>query len=410
MRQIWTGNNQDQLNPSATEFNTVMGNVGWNASGDTLRPQICPADGFISELYVEFDRAPANSGSYTITLIVAGLDTNVEVTITDPAVAGSNLIDSVAVSAGDLVYLRSVPNDSPSAAPFMIWSMAFDGDNAKESVLMGISATALSTSATEFSSLVQSDGAGPSTTEVDHQQLVAGTGTIQALYVWLEADPGTDPDAYRVTVRKNGSSTTLTVTVTADATTGSDLINSFTVAPEDLINVTIEPLNTPAVAVRAAWSVVFVSDTDGESLMFGGSSTDLDNEVSLNKAWMGVTSTSWNSEANESTLANTMDMKDLYVLIGAAPGSGNTWDFTTQTPAAGNLTLQIADPATSGSDLVNVDNIVPGDHISLQYVPTSLPTTTWGKFGAIQFIQPRVTGSVTTSNLIRRAMSSLGYI
>ncbi len=409
MRQIWTGNNQDQLSPSATEYNTVMSNTSWHASANTRWPDICPASGTISEAYIELHIAPDTGKSYTFTLMVNDVATSVVVTISDLATSGSDLVNTASIMAGQKVYWRCVPSGTPDS-PFMIWSLAFDGTTNNESVLMGVSVVGVSNSATTYAPLVSSAASGPSTTEADHQQLVAGSGTIKSLYVQMETDAGTDPDAFRFTVRKNGSSTSLTATLTADATTANDTANSFTVAPGDLLNIMIEPLNTPSAAPRCTWGVVFLADTDGESLMFGGSSQNVTNGSIQYKAWMGVVSTGWQGvEANSRTLANTMSMKSLYVVIGASPGTDNTWVFTSRTADGidGNLTVTIAEPDVAGNDTTHIDNIVPGDHLAFESVPISNPNITTIKFGAIQFPTTPTQGS---RGGVIPALIAAGYI
>ena len=109
-------------------------------------------------------------------------------------------------------------------------------------------------------------------TENQTYQVIPTSGTIKNLYVALSADPGTSPDAYRFTLRKNGVSTVLTVTITADSTTGSNIVNQVSVAAGDYVDMMIEPLNTPSTASVPSWGMTFVADTDGESLILGQSS------------------------------------------------------------------------------------------------------------------------------------------
>jgi len=71
-------------------------------------------------------------------------------------------------------------------------------------------------------------------------QIGVGSGVIKNLRVWICANAGIT--SYVVTVRKNGVDTTLTVSCTTNATTGtlySDTTNSFTVASGDKISVKV---------------------------------------------------------------------------------------------------------------------------------------------------------------------------
>jgi len=71
-------------------------------------------------------------------------------------------------------------------------------------------------------------------------QIPVGAGVIKNLRVWICANAGVNN--YVVTVRKNGSDQTLTVSCNTNTTTGtlnSDTTNSFTTASGDLISVKI---------------------------------------------------------------------------------------------------------------------------------------------------------------------------
>lgn len=85
-------------------------------------------------------------------------------------------------------------------------------------------------------------GAGDATVRTNEYeaQIPVGAGVIKNLRVWICANAGVNN--YVVTVRKNGSDQTLTVSCNSNSTTGtlnSDTTNSFTTASGDLISVKI---------------------------------------------------------------------------------------------------------------------------------------------------------------------------
>ena len=85
-------------------------------------------------------------------------------------------------------------------------------------------------------------GAGDATVRTNEYeaQIPVGAGVIKNLRVWICANAGVNN--YVVTVRKNGSDQTLTVSCNSNSTTGtlnSDTTNSFSTASGDLISVKI---------------------------------------------------------------------------------------------------------------------------------------------------------------------------
>ena len=72
----------------------------------------------------------------------------------------------------------------------------------------------LNNGATEYNDL--SGGRAWTATEGYACGVIPTDGTLKELYVWLDADPGTDPDAYTFTVRVNGGDSTLTCTIVAN--------------------------------------------------------------------------------------------------------------------------------------------------------------------------------------------------
>ncbi len=96
----------------------------------------------------------------------------------------------------------------------------------------------------------------------------------------LSADPGTDPDAYTFTLRKNGADTGLTCTIVADATTGNDTTHTVSVVAGDVLTMAAVPVSTPATTnIIVSFGMTFLADIDGESIILGGLSDDLSNSA-----------------------------------------------------------------------------------------------------------------------------------
>jgi hypothetical protein len=407
MQQPLFGGDRDALNNAATEYSSVFGGVAWVAT-ENQRTQVVTSAGTIDSLFVELSADPGTSpDAYRFTLRKNGADTTLTCTITADDTTGSDVAHSVAVVAGDLISIQCEPLNTPSATPTALWAMRFTGTTAKESLLLGH--LQISSSATRYTG-VMIGGAASSATEDDVRQVCPTAGVIKNLYVSLSADPGTDPDAYRFTLRVNGASSDLTCTVTADATTGNDTAHTVTVAAGDRLTLMFEPLNTPATdAIRVAYGMTFVADIDGESIVMSFSTDDLDNAATTySKIGGSFGSTAWSTTETESQqLGQTCVLRKFYVLLSAAPNTGNTYTFTPRVNAAsptGGLSVAITGAATTGSDVTNEVAIADGDNVALMCVPASTPDVVDAYWGLVCYIASIKTvnglawGSVKTMN------------
>ncbi|GAH00249.1 unnamed protein product, partial [marine sediment metagenome] len=279
-----------------------------------------------------------------------GFSTDLTFDIADLETSGSDMVNEIVVTGNDTILLGCDPDSSPTAV-YATWSCVFESDIPNESLLMGGSGFGLSDADIEYVG-VSGGSSNYSITENDHRQIIPTAGTIKNLYVQLHADPGTAPEAYRFTLRKGGASQILTVTITANAVEGSDLVHSFAMAAGNALTMMIEPLNEPSVAPYCRWGVTFVADTDGESVVLGGSSNDLpqvDTEFHsivpsyYSEAWMV-------DEYQRYHLGQVCTLKKLYVLLSGAPDAGNKYDFPIRIAGAdSDVVTTIADAATAGN-------------------------------------------------------------
>ncbi len=395
----------------ATQYNSITGGIGWIGTESTVH-RVLPSSGKVHDLRVILETAPGAGKSWEFTLIVDGIASDLTTTISDTDTSGADLTNQVSVSAGQTVTMREVPSGTPSR-PTVGFSTIFTGDTAKESVVMGNSnALGLNSAADAFWPISVGPGFGDPANELAAQQLCAGAGIIKNLYIKLSADPGTSPDAYRFTLRKNGASQSLTTTITANDTTGNDTVNSFSVSPGDLLSLLVEPLNTPSVQPNAAWSVTFVADTNGESLIISGSEDDIHAIDTEQYNLQFINDTAWGVGNNKNAF-DTCVLRDLYINLENAPGSGKSYKFdlrisTDEPPATfplGSLSVTIADLATTGSDTSNSESLQPWQAVDIQSAPAGNPTVGQAKWGLIMFIGP----AGARGNLVIRAMVAGGF-
>lgn len=383
------------LDDTITEYMTLQGGGPWrNAFAGMAQP--VSTDGIIKNLRVKLAAAPGAGKKYTFTLMLNGAPTALTFDIADVATTGSNMVNEIDVTGGDLVAIECNPDGTP-AVSLSTWTIMFEGDNDNESIIFGRSENPLDVTLIEYATLMSARADISGTPEDLHRQVVPTDGTLKNLYVWLSEDPGTAPDAYRFTVRVNGVSPGggLLETIVAPDTTGSDLVNDIDVVAGDILTLMIEPLNGPAAIPTATWGLTFVADVDGESIMLGGINGDL-HDTDTKYAWLqpGTTNSGWGPERLQ--LGQPCTLKKLYVQLTGSPGAGNKYTFTVQIAGGdSNVVVEIADAATTGNSGVLEDTVGLDDYLSLKVVPDDTPTVRDAFWGIVSFRQPPWSGKIS---------------
>jgi len=139
MEQVIVGGNMTQ-GTTATRYNLLYGTQsGWWTTMANLY-QLIAAAGKIKNLRVKLSVAPGAGTSWAYTLMINGAATALTCTIADTATTGSDTTHEVTVSPSDYVCMRVVATGSP-AIPRSRYSVIFEGDGDRESILPGASTT-----------------------------------------------------------------------------------------------------------------------------------------------------------------------------------------------------------------------------------------------------------------------------
>jgi len=378
MRQIIVGGFYNLLHVSTTEYNVISSGLSW----DTVvlsKAGVVTNPGTLRNLRVELDGVPG-TGTYTFTLhraVGEGAFANTTLTCTVAAdgTVASDTAHDVSVAAGDWICLECNP-DSPDNARYARWTMEFEGDNANESLILCPYGW-LGNSSTYYKAIGRPGYYG---TEYQAVSVCPTAGKIKDLYVQMTADPGTAPDAYKFTLRKNGSDTTLTCTITADDVSGNDTAHEVTVAAGDLLTVACEPLNSPSVSTAVCMGMTFEADTDGESVIWGGSNNGTnttDTEYHYLTPWLHASVSAWTStEAQRYQLVQECIFKKFYVALWREPGAGKSNTVTIRqegaSPASG-LAVTISDTDLTGNDTAHTISISDDDSVGIMCVPSGTP-------------------------------------
>ena len=375
MEQFISGGCYDGLDNAGTRYETLQGGHSW-ATPEAGRYKLVTTGGKIKDLRVRLDGSPGAGKSYDFTLMLNGAPTALTLEIADAATSGADTTHEVDVVAGDTISLRCVPTGTPTAR-YATWTSIFEGSTAKESLILAGTNAFLDDSAIEYLS-VMCDYSAWNIDESLRHQVCPTSGKIKNLYVILSEDPGRRTDAYRFTLRVNGVDSALTVTIVTPATEGNDTTHEVTVAPGDILSMKCEPIDTPANAPFAQMGMTFLADTDGESIILGVSSNTLDSAITEYNELQAEQLLYWTAaEAERYQLIQACTLKKLYVLLDGSPGAGKSYTFTLRKPgngqADGNLTVTIADAATTGSDTSHTDDVSDDDYVDLECEPTNSP-------------------------------------
>jgi len=391
-----------------TEYNSILGGTVWGVTEANVH-QLVSTDGYIKNLRVDIFNDPGAGNKYTFTVMLNGAPTALTLDISDAETSGSNMVNTVDVTGGDLISLQCDPDDYPDTV-YVIWTTVFEGDNAKESLIMGGSTGALNNGATEYGQIMGVT-TQYSVTENNFRQVIPTDGTLKNLYVLLSADPGTDPDAYRFTVRLNGASPGggLVITITADDVTGNDLANDIDVVAGDVVTMMIEPLNGPSETPDAHWGMTFVADIDGESIVLGGCTDNLNDTNTEYNFITGYEGRVWNViEVHTSSLGQVCTLKKLHMLLSAAPGAGNDYDFAIRISGTNVVTLQISDAETTGDSGGLSDTVALDETVNLMCTPTDTPDVVDAYWGFVCYISPPSLGFPVIGSIVE-AMTEIVY-
>jgi len=325
MKQTIAGGSRSTLvETTSPQYNIISGGTDWEPNEDRLR-QCIPTDGNISNLYVKFDKAQAvANATITFTVMINNSPTNLTVTFVQGDISKSCLNQIVSISAGDTISLKCVESATkPTSGIIAGWSIQFESNTAGESICMTLVNFA-TINGTVYGYLT---GMTPrARTEVMVNAPMPTAGSFKKLYVAMDADPGTSPDAIRVALRVGGASKNNTVTITADNTTGNITNVTDAVVAGTLVDFIIEPLNTPSTNYLYIWvGIVFCPTIDGESVIVGGAGNATTLQAGFyNLAGCATYSNDKGWSADETwvpSLLQECTLKNLYMTLNAAPGA-----------------------------------------------------------------------------------------
>lgn len=251
------------------------------------------------------------------------------------------------------------------------------------------------------------------TTESDSHVAAPQDMIVKDLYYELITAPGSSASR-TVTVFKNGSSTSLSATVSDTDTSGSDTSNMVFLQKGDTISIQQSSSGSPT-----ASNGIFAFTQVGTGQMWVGKAPFSSSSAGSLTPQGANRRSSASSSVAQIPMPTAGTISDFYLYTNTAPGSGTSWDGTVyKNGSSTSLGATISDTATSANDTVDTVSVVAGDDIkifetetgaaassirrfSMLFTPTTHGESVWG--GAVDDTLPTTgteyQGVVTNASL-----------
>ena len=359
---------------TVTDFGAAQGqeSTAYAASSTTVM-EVMPTAGTWSNMYCHSGVAPGTPKSYTITFGTNGTDSSLACAVSGALQNGSDIVDSSAVVAGDLVYEHVAPSGTPTITN-ITWSTQFNPTVANQYVLMGNGAPA--NNGTVY---IAMGGLGAGGSITNARSIIPESCTMKDLYVVLSTAPGVGK-SYTFAFDDNGGATpsAVSVTISGTNTTGNDVVHSSTTAPGDVVVIQTSEVGTPA-ATTASWGIVCAPAVAGQFPFIEKDSNAVTNTTDFLMAQAGQGSFAAAESGRAAPLSSPspgLTLGNMYAMHSAAPGGTASYNWilrkNSASPASGT-NCTITGTATTCNDTVNTVSIANSDLIDLEEVPAGTP-------------------------------------
>jgi hypothetical protein len=215
------------------------------------------------------------------------------------------------------------------------------------------------------------------------KQVIPTGGTLSSWYIKLAAAPGAGK-SFVFTVRLNGVSAALTITISDAATTGADITHSVAVVAGDIVDILATPSGTPSASTIPTWTMVFTPTIDNENIILSRGYC-YNGGTRYYAAQGGRNGGSEYVSVNPIPCAGTA--KKLYVDMAADAGAApDAYTFALMKNGAGSaLTTSVVADNTTGNDTAHTVDLAAGDTLCISIVPVSSPAVT-GQIAAISWV------------------------
>lgn len=363
---------------------TLYGKVfSYNSfSAESGASVIIPINCTISKIRAYLSAAPGASTSYDVTAYVNGSPSALTVNILGSNTSGSDLVNTLSLSAGDLLSVAIIPNSSPTLSTLAFSVVLSAG--VSEAVVISSSPTTVASSG-----LFPLMGDRAAIHATLNRAIMPTAGTFSDLYFSLGAAP-TAGKSKTATLRVNGVASALTTTVADAATSNSDLVNTVAVVAGDIVEYEFTNAGAPANSTVNC-SMQFSPTVDGESIYLCDDGSSSFNTGSVRYGRMVGTVSPSSAETDVDVPTDNVVLKKLYVGVNTAPGVGKSWVVALRraSVATTSVVVTISGTDTSGNDIVDSHSTL----INLMNVimtPSGTPDATTGRYSYVSTLSATV--------------------
>lgn len=378
MTIYWHGGYYDGVG-AGPEYNMIWGGIQWNGTENNVK-MLCPIDCTIHNLYVETNINA--SGDIIYTGRKNGGDEALTATIANGTSSASDLIHSIDVARGDFLSLKAT---NAGAARVSIWSMQCDTDNDREPFVSVTTPDSPIANGTEYAPIWGNHiWSGSASTFNQTKAPVAFTAKM--VYVKVDAAPG-GATSREFDLMESGVDTGLGCTISGADTECSDAVSTDAIAA----NATLywRCVSDAGVADAGRVYMAFVTDTgtNGESIIFGGSSNDIaantteDNYINRNNS-------TWGAALIGQLMAFETTIQDLYVYLTSDPGGADTVYVEIQGDGVGSgLDCTVNGGSQECSD-AGQNTINAGEELTISYTSSATAATGDMLWSFVQYNAP----------------------
>lgn len=353
----------------------------------TNRQNIIASAGTISHFGLTLTAAPGATKSWTAKVFVNGVASGIQVVISNTDTSGSDIVNTAAVNAGDLVSVEFTATNTPaSAVPY--WSSQITVTTALTAIYGTGGDTGIHATATRYNAI---GGVGQhiwTSTQTDVNPIWAIDATITAFYVNLNVAPGAGVTR-QFTIMKNGSAEASSViTVAESATTASVTGLTIDIAPGDNFDIRSAVTAGSGAATTMRWGIAYLVDKDREFNICGMDTNALNDGAYVSVSDYSLATTA--IEANRQVRAGlptggaTWKINTLMVEFSTAPGAGNTRTLTLREDGASTgLAVTISETDTTGTDSVGSVAINGSELLTILENQTGTPSGTGKRFALL---------------------------
>lgn len=400
---VWGGFNVN--NPSATGYFSVNQVNQSPATDETFVKIVLPVACVAKKFYVSGVSSGTGGKSWTFTIRKNGSDTALVVSVVDNVSNGPDLTNEVSFAAGDTIDIKVVPSGTPDTS-LGNFGLVLETTGQVSFVLAGsredASGGANIGAGTSYIPILQSifdNVANVSATEFRYY--MPTSGTFKNARALLRTAPGAG-ESWTFTLQKNGSNTAITFTISDTGVTGSDLVNTVSVAVGDVLNWKVVGSASAASAIHTV-GMEFDPDIFGENL--AGCVFDSASHLAYPRqdevSWFGMKNsgmvydvvTGYSETRFAGVLPGPYTFKKLYC-SATAPGSGKSWQLMARKNSADtSLFVNLVDANTLASNILDSFDGAAGDLVALQLTPSGTPTRPVpGSFGLV-ILEANASGS-----------------